>query len=315
MSLLVTGSIGIDTIETPTGRADEVLGGSSIYFAAAASRIIDPGDVRVLGAVGGDFPDAMLGTFDGFGVDTAGIEKRPGSKSFRWHGKYLDNMNDRETVGVELGVLAEALPPVPDAYRDSETVFLATTTPQNQMALCEQFPERRLVVADTIDLYIQTEREALIELMGQIDGVTFNDAEALLLTEQQNIIAAAETMLGYGLKFVVITRGEHGAFVMLAGDGPIQTRFAALPAYPAKDVVDPTGAGDSFAAGMMAHLSTLPGDDVERITIDQLKTAMAYGTMVASYTIEAFGPGRLESLTRDEIETRLAAYRTMTTLP
>jgi len=296
MSLVVTGSIGIDTIETPTGKADEVIGGSSIYFTAAASFF---GPVKLVGAVGEDFPDEFVQLFHHWKVDTAGLERRAGSKTFRWHGKYHENMNDRDTLNVELGVLAEKLPPVPEAYRDCEHIFLATTTPENQIALLDEFPNRKLVAADTIELYVETARDALIELFGKIDGVVINDSEAKMLTDESNVVVAADKVVEMGPTFVVIKKGEHGALIRHR-DG-----YAALSAYPARKVVDPTGAGDSFAAGMMGYLA----NHVEGTpSLKDLRVAMAYGTIVASYTIEDFSVGRLKTLTRQEIDDRFAEY-------
>ncbi len=300
MSLIVTGSIGIDTVITPTGRADEVLGGSSIYFAAAASFFCP---VRVVGAVGEDCPDSFLDAFRHFKVDTAGIEKRRGSKTFRWTGKYLDNMNDRETLSVELNVLAEALPPVPDAYRDSQYVFLANTDPGSQMALLDQFPHARLVVADTMDLWIKTQHEPLMKLLGRLDGLVLNDSESELLTGKTNLVAAAQAIRKMGPKFVVIKKGEHGALLEHA-DGR-----AMLPAWPTADVIDPTGAGDSFAGGMMGRLAA-EGD----LSFDAVRRALAAGTVVASYNIESFSLDRLRQITRADIDARLAAYAKMLAL-
>ncbi|MEM6551052.1 MAG: PfkB family carbohydrate kinase [Planctomycetota bacterium] len=298
MPLIVTGSIGIDTIETPDGRADDVVGGSAIYFAAAASYF---GDVRLVGAVGEDFPDEHVELFTHFGVDTAGLERRAGSKTFRWHGKYHENMNDRDTLGIELGVIAEALPPVPEAFADSRHVFLATTTPGNQLELLDAFPSRELVMADTIELYIEQYRDELVELFGRIDGVVINDIEAKMLTGESNVIKAADAVRAMGPKFVVVKKGEHGAMVSHS-EG-----YAVMPAFPAKDVVDPTGAGDTFAAGMMGYLAAAGADG--SVGLDTLRTAMAFGTVVASYTIEAFSVKRLLTLKREEIDERFAAFK------
>lgn len=297
MPLIVTGSIGIDTIHAPTGNAENVLGGSCIYFAAAASFF---GPVRLVGAVGDDFPDDFLEIFKHFQVDLSGLEKRAGSKTFRWRGKYHENMNTRETLEVDLNVLAEALPPVPDHYRDSRHIFLANTHPAGQLELLGNFPERALAVADTMDLWIETERPTLLELLKQIDGLVLNDSEAIMLTEQSNLVRAAEEILTLGPKFVVIKKGEHGAMLRHAHG------HALLPAYPARDVVDPTGAGDSFAGGMMGYLAGT-GDD----SIDGLRRAMAYGTMVASYNIEAFSLDRLRQIERSHLDERLDRYRGM----
>lgn len=297
MSLIVTGSIGIDTVHTPTGQAPDVLGGSAIYFAAAASF---HGPVRLVGAVGDDFPDTLEAPFKHFDIDLDGLEKRAGSKTFRWTGKYLENMNDRETLSVDLNVLAEALPPVPEGYRDSQYVFLANAHPAGQMALLEQLPEAKLVVADTMDLWIANEQDALKALMQKLDGLVLNDSEAFQLTGQTNIVKAAEAVLALGPKFVVIKKGEHGAFLLCA-DGAV-----ALPAYPAKDVIDPTGAGDSFGGGMMGVLAAT-GD----MSLEGVKKAMAVGTVVASYTIESFSLKRLMEIGHDDLDGRLAQYASM----
>jgi sugar/nucleoside kinase (ribokinase family) len=297
MSLIVTGSIGIDSIESPTGNAENVLGGSSIYFAAAASFF---GAVRLVGAVGEDFPPEFLKTFRHFKVDLAGLETRKGSKTFRWRGKYHDNMNRRDTLEVQLNVLAEALPPVPKHYCDSRYVFLANTHPAGQLALLDQFPNAKLTVADTMDLWIETERPTLMKLLQRIDGLVLNNDEAEQLAGDSNVIRAAEKITKMGPKFVVVKKGEHGALIT---HGSVRV---VLPAYPADKVVDPTGAGDSFAGGMMGYLAS-----VDDSSINSLRKAMAYGTIVASFNIESFSLGRLMQVTRQDIDARLAEYQKM----
>lgn len=297
MSLIVTGSVGIDTVETPDGqRADEVLGGSSIYFAAGASYFTP---VRLVAAVGDDFPAPMLDQFKQFDVCTDGLEQREGSKTFRWHGRYHENMNDRDTLDVQLNVLGEALPPVPDHYKDSKYIFLANTHPAGQLALLEQFPDRKLVVADTMDLWIETEPDLLKTLLSKIDGFVLNDSEAKQLTGEQNVIKAADAVLAMGPTFVIVKKGEHGA-ILRHKDGT-----GVLPAFPADQVVDPTGAGDSFASGMMGYLCA--ADDT---SVDAIKRAMAYGTIVASYTIEKFSTDRLAEIDRATIEERVKEFAT-----
>ncbi len=299
MSLIVTGSIGIDSIETPNQTVNDVLGGSSIYFAAAASFF---GHVRLVGAVGDDFPPHFLETFKHFNVDLEGLEQRVGSKTFKWRGKYHQNMNIRDTLSVELNVLAEALPPVPKAYQDSQYVFLANTHPAGQLALLENFPNAKLTIADTMDLWIETEKETLLKLLTKIDGLVLNDSESQQLTGESNIVLAAEKILAMGPKFVVIKKGEHGCFIQHAEGN------AALPAYPARDVIDPTGAGDSFAGGMMGYLASQ--DD---FSFESLKKAMAYGTAIASYNIEAFSLDKIKTISKDCIEKRLNQFAQMLT--
>lgn len=297
MSLIVTGSIGIDTVITPDGRADRVLGGSCVYFSAAAAFLTR---VRLVAAVGEDFPEEHQQLIRRFDIDDAGLEKRAGSKTFAWTGKYFDNMNQRETLEVAPNVLAEALPPVPEQFRDSRFVFLANTHPAGQLELRSQFPEAQLVVADTMDLWIETAREPLVELLGKIDGLVLNDSESAQLTGIKNAMDAAEAIMKMGPRFVVVKKGEYGC-VLVHRDG-----IVALPAFPARRVVDPTGAGDSFAGGMMGYLAR-KGE----VTLDTLRQSLAIGTVVAGFTIEDFSLRRLVSLEVPELKARLAEYADM----
>src|SRR5947209_8800238 len=237
MSLLVTGSIGIDTVETPFGRRDDVIGGSAIYFAYSAS-FFTP--VRLVGVVGEDCPRSLLNVFDGRDVDTAGLEIRKGSKTFRWHGSYVKDLNEAETVEVDLNVLAERAPKIPPQFMDSRYVFLANTHPVLQQEMAGSLKHARLIVADTMNLWIQTERPELAKLLSKIHGLVLNDGEARLLTEKKNLIEAARDVLKMGPKFVVIKKGEHGCVMCSERD------VFTLPAFPTEKVVDPTGAGDSF---------------------------------------------------------------------
>src|SRR5215207_7252029 len=247
MSLLVTGSIGIDTVETPFGKRDDVIGGSAVYFSYAAS-FFTP--VRLVGVVGDDCPRALFDVFKGRDIDTAGLEVRQGSKTFRWHGSYVENLNEAVTVEVDLNVLAERAPKLPPQYLDSRYVFLANTHPVLQQEMLGRLKSPKLVVADTMNLWIQTQRDELCKLLGRIHGLVLNDGEARLLTEEKNLIKAAREVLKMGPKFVV-NKGEHGSMLVTNRD-----EVFVLPAYPADTVVDPTGAGDSFAGGMMGYLST-----------------------------------------------------------
>ncbi|MEQ9454240.1 MAG: PfkB family carbohydrate kinase [Phycisphaeraceae bacterium] len=297
MSLIVTGAVCIDKIETPTSMAEELLGGSGIYFPAAASFFTQP---RVLAAVGEDFPDDFLATFDHFNIDRRGLEVRKGSKTFRWHGKYHENMNDRDTVGIELNILLEDPPVLPDFYADSEYVFLAVDRPSNQLNLLDSVPKRKLAVMDTIDLYINTQKDELVEVIKKVDGLIVNDSEAKALTGRRDVVAAALDLEKLGPKFVIIKKGEHGV-VMKHADG-----WAALPAFPAEKVVDPTGAGDSFAGAMMGYLAET-GDT----SLSGMQKALAYGTVTASFNIEDFSLGRMRTLTRADIDARFKQFAEM----
>lgn len=306
MSLIVTGTIGIDEIHTPTGQAANVLGGSCTYFAAAAS-FYSP--VRLVAAAGEDFPDDFRRVFAAFPpIDTAGLEIRRGSKTFRWGGKYLQNMNSRESLYTELGVVGEKPPEVPAKFRDSKIVFLANTHPGVQMGFLEQLPERKLVVADTMDLWINIAKAELLVLLRKIDGIVLNYDEAELLTGKANSVAAARHILEMGPKFVVVKKGEHGC-LLAHRDG-----VAALPAYPAENVVDPTGAGDSFAGGMMGSLAatgTGAAAGKDAASFDAIRRALVHGTVIASFNIEAFSLERFKTLKRPEIEARYNEYAAM----
>jgi len=295
MSLLVTGSIGIDTVETPFGRKENVIGGSAVYFAYAAS-FFTP--VRLVGVVGEDCPPNFLDVLEGRDVDTGGLEVRKGSKTFRWHGSYVKDMNEAVTVEVDLNVLAERAPKIPEAYRDSRHVFLANTHPVLQQQMVDSLTGPKLVVADTMNLWIQTERPEVLKLLKRIDGLVLNDGEARLLTDKKNLIAAARDVLSMGPKFVVIKKGEHGSLLCTPRDTFV------LPAFPAEKVVDPTGAGDSFAGGMMGYLATQ--GNVSPATV---KRALAFGTVVASFTIADFSLAGLRATTREQIDERWHEFK------
>ncbi|MCA9285997.1 MAG: sugar kinase [Phycisphaerales bacterium] len=298
MSLIVTGTIGIDTVHTPSARAEGVLGGSCSYFAAAASFFCP---VRVVAAVGGDWPNEHRTTLSSFkDICLDGLEVRPASRTFAWGGRYHEDMNRRETLFTELGVLAEDPPKVPEAYRDSAFVFLANTHPAVQLDLLQQFPNRRLAVADTMDLWINVAHAELMTLMRSVDGIVLNDSEAEQLTESRNAITAARRILEAGPSFVVVKKGEHGS-VLVHREG-----VSVIPAFPAEEhqVVDPTGAGDSFAGGLMGHIA-----ETGSTGFDTVRAALAWGTVVASYTIEAHGLDRLRGITRRDIDQRFGHLR------
>lgn len=294
MSLLVTGSIGIDTVTSPYGRAENVLGGSAVYFAFAASQYVP---VRLVGVVGEDFPESFRKTLATRDIDLRGLEVRKGSKTFRWSGRFEGDMNAAETLEVDLNVLAERGPKVPEAFADSQTVFLANTHPTLQRDLLSQLRSPKLVVCDTMNLWITTERESLLETLRQVTGVIVNDGEARQLTGRLNLMEAGETILGMGPKFVIIKKGEHGA-LLLTLDGP-----AAVPAFPTKMVHDPTGAGDSFAGGVLGYLSAQGRTD-----FDTLRNALVHGTVAASFVIEDFSLRGVEKLTRMEIDQRVNQF-------
>ncbi len=298
MSLLVTGSIGIDTITTPFGTSENCLGGSAIYFSTAAS-FFTP--VRFLGVVGEDCPFDLPEFFADRDVDMTGLEIRKGSKTFRWQGSYAGAMNEATTDGCELNVLAEAPPTVPKNYKDSEYIFLANTAPALQLQLLEEFSNCKLSVADTMNLWIDTAADDLKKLIGKITGLVLNEGEAIMLTGKDNLVSAAKEIIKMGPEFVVIKKGEHGTLLLTkAGE------CFALPAYPTDNVKDPTGAGDSFAGGMMGYLASK-----QKFDFNTLREAIAYGTCTASLLIEDFSLNRWQTAGREDIDARLGQIRSM----
>jgi len=302
MSLVVTGSIGIDTVKTPYGVSENCLGGSAVYFSMAASFF---GAVRLIGVIGADCPFDLAEVFAGRDVDLAGLEVRQKSKTFRWKGTYKEDMDERVTDLLELNVLAEAAPAVPDAYKDSQFVFLANTSPALQLELLEQIQGPVFVAADTMDCWIEREPDDLKLLLKKIDCLVINDEEARLLAAESNLIKAAKKVLKMGPRVVVIKKGESGSITRDANG-----EIFILPAYPARQVKDPTGAGDSFAGAFMGQLASR--DVAGKPGFEPLKTAIAYGTVVASFTVEDFSLAGLTSITRDDIDDRIQDLRRLT---
>ncbi len=297
MPLLVVGSVAFDCVETPTDKRDDVLGGSAVFFSYAAS-FFSP--VRMIGAVGEDWPAEHTSMLEQKGIDTSGIQIIPGGKTFRWRGRYLPNMNDRETIEVHLNVLDEFQPKLGASHQDCRFLFLGNASPAVQLNVLEQAKNAELTVADTMDLWINIQRNELGELLKKIDGLVLNDAEAKLLAEDENLVRAGHTIREMGPKFVVIKKGEHGAMFFS------EHEIYVMPAFPTEKVLDPTGAGDSFAGGMMGHLAS-----IGRFDPQALKEALAYGTVTASFTVEDFSLDRLEKLDRSMVDQRFKEYQRM----
>jgi sugar/nucleoside kinase (ribokinase family) len=297
MSLLVVGSVALDSVETPTARRDNVLGGAAVHFSYAASYF---SKVRLVGVVGDDWPDEHTDLLRSRNIDTAGLQTISGGKTFRWSGKYLPNMNDRETLSVHLNVFGDFNPVLPPSYLDCQYLFLANGPPIVQMRVLDQLPGAKLVVADTMDLWINIQHDELLQLLRRVDGLTLNDSEARLLTDEENLVRAGHKVRKLGPKFVVIKKGEHGAMFFSEHETYV------MPAYPTPQVIDPTGAGDSFAGGMMGFLAEQ--GNVEPRT---LKQAMAYGTLVASFNVEDFSLERLKQIERADLDRRMEEYRRM----
>lgn len=282
MSLLVVGSIAFDTVESPAGRREDILGGSATYFSLAAS-VFTP--VRLVGAVGEDFPMERTAGWRERGIDAAGLEVVKGGRTFRWSGRYEGAMNAAETLRTELNVLGTFDPRIPEGFRDSAFLFLANTHPETQRSVLRQVERPRFVLADTMNLWIEKERASLLGLLGEVDGLLLNDEEARMLSGSKNLIAAGRAILGMGPEVVIVKKGEHGSFLFSA------ERFFALPAYPMDRVVDPTGAGDTFAGGLMGSLARAGSVD-----IGSLRRGMVHGTVTASFTVEDFGTASIAAM-------------------
>jgi sugar/nucleoside kinase (ribokinase family) len=294
MSLLVVGSVALDSVETPFGKAEEVVGGSGTFFAASASHFAP---VQLVGVVGSDYPVQKLEPLRARGVDLAGVEQADG-ESFRWRGRYRHDLNAAETLETRLGVFSHFRPKIPSAFRQAPFVFLANIDPRLQLEVLKQVERPRLVACDTMNFWIESRRADLVELLKYVDVLLLNDGEARQLTEQSNLVKAARWILARGPKHVVIKKGEHGAF-MFTGS----TVFFA-PAYPLEDVFDPTGAGDSFAGGFMGYLARSGHVDEAH-----LRRAVVYGSTMGSFAVERFSIDRLMEIGQADIRSRLEEFR------
>jgi sugar/nucleoside kinase (ribokinase family) len=298
MSILVVGSVALDTVETPFGRADDALGGSATFFSAAASLF---GPVQLVGVVGSDYPVDALGFLAERGVDLSGVEKAEG-ESFRWSGVYSYDLNSRETLETRLGVFAEFQPKIPEGFRDAEWVFLGNIDPELQLNVLEQVHAPKFVACDTMNLWIDIKREGLLKLLERVDLLLVNDAEARQLSGEHNLSRAARWILERGPRYLIIKKGEHGAILFT----PHTVFFA--PGYPLEEVFDPTGAGDAFAGGFMGYLAQCGKSDE-----GDLRRAVIYGSVLGSFAVEKFSVERFRDLTVDEIEERVRHFREMTT--
>ncbi|MFP4055273.1 MAG: PfkB family carbohydrate kinase [Candidatus Brocadiia bacterium] len=287
--LICVGSIAFDTVETPEGRADEVLGGSATYFGFAASLF---GPLGLVGVVGEDFPEDHLEELRQRGANTDGVARAEG-RTFRWAGRYVDDMNVRETTDLQLNVFGDFDPRLPETYRDAAYCFLANGSPVLQQRVIDQLRDPTLVMADTMNHWIADTREEVLEMLRRVDGVIINDEEAMMLAGRRNLVAAARVVASLGPRIVVLKKGAHGC-LLAVGD-----RVYPLPAFPLEEVHDPTGAGDSFAGAFMGYLARA-GEPSE----ENLRRAALYGTLVASFSCEAFSVDRLRKLTLEEVEER-----------
>ena len=297
MSVLVVGTVAFDSIETPFGAAERILGGSAAYFALGASCFTQ---VRLVGVIGRDFPQEYLDLLTKRQIDIEGLKKENG-ETFHWRGRYHEDINVRDTLELQLNVLAGFVPRLPERYRDAEYVFLGNIDPVMQTEVLDQIHAMKLVACDTMDHWIRESPEALRQVLKRIEMLVINDSEAKLLSGYNNIVRAARAILKMGPKVVLIKRGEYG--VLQFSDGSI----FATPAYPLEEVFDPTGAGDSFAGGLLGHLAR-SRDHSDR----GLRRAIVYGSVVASFTVEDFGVKRLASVKLPDIERRVQDFVKLT---
>ncbi len=293
MPITVVGSIAFDAVRTPFGERERMLGGAAVHFALAAS-FFD--EVRVVGPVGDDFGEPELEVLRARHVDVGDIERIAGGRTFFWRGEYGWDLNSRETLDTQLGVFEGFTPKLSDTSRSSDVLFLANIQPDLQLEVRTQLPGARFVALDSMNLWIDIARDALVRVIEQVDCVILNDAELRQLTGKPNVLSAAREVLGWGPRSVVAKQGEYGA-ALVTGEG-----FFALPAYPLEEVIDPTGAGDTFAGGFVGYLAHHPDHEIEHKILTR---AMAYGTALASFNVEAFGTERMQHLTGDEVAARV----------
>ena len=303
MGILVVGSVAFDTIETPHGKQERVLGGAATHFALAASFFTN---VRVIGVVGEDFTPAHEAVLTAKGIDARGIERAPGL-SFHWTGSYVENLNEAKTLGTDLNVFATFEPKIPDAYKDSEYLFLANIDPVLQLRVRQQMTDVKMVAGDTMNYWIADHNANLKKVLKELDVLLINDGEARMLSGETNGLRAAQAVMGLGPKALVVKHGEYGATAYFCdrsfAGGEMSVPFRA-PALPLDEVVDPTGAGDSFAGGFYGYIASQP-----KLTPAVFRTAMFYGGVMGSFAVEAFGTERLQRTTRAEIDARFKMFK------
>ncbi len=297
MGILVVGSVAFDSVQTPFGRQEEILGGSAVYFSIAASYFAP---VSMIAVVGEDFPEEDISFLRGKGIDTSGLQRKPG-RTFRWKGEYGLDLNTATTLETQLNVFADFSPQIPGSHRSHEYVFLGNIDPDLQRTVLEQVKRPRLIACDTMNYWIESKRASLMRTLSLVDILIINDAEARQLAEEPNLIKAARRIQTWGPKTLVIKRGEYGV-LMFAGNSVFGT-----PAFPITEVADPTGAGDSFAGGFVGFLAASGEHDDSG-----LRKAVVFGSVMASFNISEFGPGNLAGLTYPEIEERYREFRKLT---
>ncbi len=298
MSLLVVGSVAFDAVETPFGKRGRMLGGSASHFSISASFFTD---VRIVAVVGGDFGQAERDVFARHNIDTSDLEVISEGKTFQWHGRYEYDLNVAHTLDTQLNVFAGFEPKLCESSKQARLVFLGNIQPDLQRGVRQQIPDAELVALDTMNLWIETTRDSLQKTIEVVDLVIINDAEARQLAEEPNLIKAARKILSWGPGTLIVKRGEYGAAMFTRDE------YFAIPAYPLEAVFDPTGAGDTFAGGLMGYLSSQ-----EKLDAGALRRAMIFGSVMASFNVEEFGTERVQKLTHDEINRRFSDFKRFT---
>ncbi|OGF68191.1 MAG: sugar kinase [Candidatus Fischerbacteria bacterium RBG_13_37_8] len=299
MSIVVVGTVAYDSIITTSGSIDEALGGSATYFSVASSIFTK---TKIVATVGEDFSETYFSLFKGRGIDIAGIDVVPG-RTFRWKGKYSKNLNERTTLETQLNVLKKVKVKLPASYTTCSILFLANIDPEIQLEVLSQMKKTKFIAMDTMNFWITSKAKKLKELLHQVDLLCINEEEAELLSGEDNIVKSCKKILMMGPSVVIIKRGSYGAILFH------DIHICSMPAYPLENVMDPTGAGDSFAGGFLGYLSTL-----KRFSINDLRKALAYGNMVASYTVEDFSVNKLVSIHFEDIESRYELFKSITAI-
>jgi sugar/nucleoside kinase (ribokinase family) len=296
MSLVVTGTVAFDAIETPFGKTDKIVGGAATYACLAASYFYK--NVKMVGVVGDDFPKEDIQSFQDHGISTEGLQVKVGEKSFFWSGKYHNDMNSRDTLVTDLNVLADFDPILPESYQDCEFLLLGNLSPQVQQTTIQRLKNRpKLIVLDTMNFWMDIALDELLATLKLVDVLTINDAEARQLSGEYSLVKAAEKILQMGPSYLIIKKGEHGALLFH------ENQIFSAPALPLAEVFDPTGAGDTFAGGFIGYLAK-----VDTINFNNMKNAIIYGSALASFCVEKFGTERIKNLSEDEISARVKEF-------
>ena len=300
MSLVVTGTVAFDAIETPFGKTDKIVGGAATYACLAASYFYK--NVKMVGVVGDDFPKEDIQSFEDHGISTEGLQVKAGEKSFFWSGKYHNDMNSRDTLATDLNVLANFDPILPDSYQDCEFLLLGNLSPQVQQTTIKRLKNRpKLIVLDTMNFWMDIALDELLATLKLVDVLTINDAEARQLSGEYSLVKAAEKILQMGPSYLIIKKGEHGALLFH------ENQIFSAPALPLAEVFDPTGAGDTFAGGFIGYLA-----QVDTINFNNMENAIIYGSALASFCVEKFGTERIKNLSEAEISARVKEFVSLT---